>query len=135
MALFKLSKAFSSTTDTFNKKVVGQICSEAEFIRIIENERARAERNNHYVSLILLDTAAFGVEKGAIGQSMQRITRRIRKVDKIGWYNSRRVGIILPYTAHEGARNLAVHICDSLETTYSASVCSINTYPSDPNVV
>jgi hypothetical protein len=131
MSLFKRRKAFSSTTETFNKKAVGQICSKEEFIRIIANERARAERNDHCFSLILFDTAAIGLNPGTIGPFTQKIRHRIRQVDQIGWYDRQRIGLILPYTSNVGACQLAAHICSDVEMSYSPSICHVNTYPLD----
>ena len=131
MLFFKRRKAFSSTTDTIKKKVVGQICSEAEFTIIIENERARAERNDHCFSLILFDTAAIGLKPGTIGSFAQKIRNRIRQVDQIGWYDNRRIGLILPYTSNVGACQLAAYICSDVEMSYSPSICHVNTYPID----
>ena len=131
MPLFKRRKAFSSTTDTIKKKTVGQLRSEEEFIRIIENERARAERNDHCFSLILFDTVAIGLKPGTVRQFVQRITHRIRQVDQIGWYDNQRIGLILPYTSNVGACQLAAHICSDIEMSYSPDICLVNTYPLD----
>ena len=131
MPFFKRRKAVSSTTDTIKKKAVGPICSEAEFIRIIENERARAERNDHCFSLILFDTAAIGLKSSTIGPFAQKIRHRIRQVDQIGWYDNRRIGLILPYTSNVGACQLAAYICSDVEMSYSPSICHVNTYPFD----
>jgi hypothetical protein len=128
MPLFKRRKALSYTTDN-KKKDVGKICSEKEFFRILENERARTERNNHCFSLILFDTAAIDLKPGTIGQFVQRITRRIRQVDQIGWYDDRRIGVVLPYTSNVGAFQLAAHICSEIEISYSPNVCHVHTYP------
>ena len=131
MPFFKRRKAVSSTTDTIKKKAVGPICSEAEFIRIIENERARAERNDHCFSLILFVTAAIGLKSNNIGPFAQKIRHRIRQVDQIGWYDNRRIGLILPYTSNVGACQLAAYICSDVEMSYSPSICHVNTYPLD----
>ena len=131
MSLFKRRKAFSSTTDTFNKKAVGQICSKEDFIRIIEHERARAERNDHCFSLILFDTVAIGLQVGTIGRFVQKLTQRIRQVDQIGWYDHQRIGLILPYTSNVGACKLAAHICSDIEMSCSPNICHVNTYPLD----
>ncbi len=131
MPFSKRRKAFGSRTDTTKKKTIGQLCSKEEFLRFIENERARAERNDHCFSLILLDTTAIGLKPNAIGQFVQRLTRRIRQIDQIGWYDSQRIGLILPYTSNAGACQLAAHICSDVKMSYSPSICHVNTYPLD----
>ena len=117
--------------DTAKDKASGQICSKEEFIRIIENERARAERNDHCFSLILFDTSAIGLKPRAIGPFAQKIRHRIRQVDQIGWYDNQRIGLILPYTSNVGACQLAAYICSDVEMSFSPSVCHVNTYPID----
>ena len=131
MSLFKRRNAFISTTDKFNYKAVGQICSKEEFIRIIEHERARAERNDHCFSLILFDTVAIGLKAGTIGSFAKKIRHRIRQVDQIGWYDNQRIGLILPYTSNVGACQLAAYICSDVEMSYPPSFCHVNTYPLD----
>lgn len=131
MSFFKRRKALSSATDKTNNKVREQICSEKELIRIIENERARAERNDHCFSLILFDTAAIGLKPGTIGPFAQKIRHRIRQVDQIGWYDKQRIGLVLPYTSNVGACQLAAYICSDVEMSYSPSICHVNTYPLD----
>jgi len=130
MPFFKRRKAVSSATDTTKNKA-SKICSEEEFIRIIENERARAERNDHCFSLILFDTAAIGLKPGTIGPFAQKIRHRIRQVDQIGWYDNQRIGLVLPYTSNVGACQLAAYICSDVEMSYSPSICHVNTYPLD----
>jgi hypothetical protein len=131
MPFFKRRKTFGSRTDTIKKKAFGQICSEEEFTKIIENERARAERNDHSFSLILFDTAAIGLKPGTIEQFIHRISCRIRQVDQIGWYDDQRIGLILPYTSNVGACQLVAHICNDIEKSYSPDICHVTTYPLD----
>ena len=131
MHLLNFRKGFNSISDTLKIKSAGQMCSKEKFVKIIENERARAERNDHCFSLILFDTAAIGLKPGTIGPFAQKIRHRIRQVDQIGWYDNRRIGLILPYTSNVGACQLAAYICSDVEMSYSRSICHVNTYPFD----
>ena len=131
MPSLKLIKGFNSITETLKKKPADQICSEKEFVKIIENERARADRNNLFFSLILFDIASIDAEKVSIGRLIESITRRIRKVDNVGWYDNRHIGVILPYTSNDGACQLATDIYSETEMSCSPNVCHVNTYPAD----
>ena len=131
MHLLNIRKGFNSITETLKIKSAGQICSKEEFVKIIENERARADRNNHYFSLILFDIASIGIEKVAIERLIESISRRIRKIDNVGWYDNQHIGVILPYTSDHGARKFAALICYALEVSDATSICNIYTYPSD----
>ena len=131
MPLLKLKNSFNSITDTLKKKTAYQISSVEEFVQNIENERARADRNNLYFSLILFDIASIDAEKVAVGRVIEHISRRIRKVDSVGWYDNQHVGVILPYTSNDGACEFAAHIRCSLEALDTTNICHVYTYPSD----
>ena len=115
----------------FMNALADRVCSEDKFVKLIENERARVDRNHLYFSLILFDIASIGAGKVAIGRLIESITRRIRKVDNVGWYDNQHIGVILPYTSNDGACEFAAHICYSLAAPYATSICNVYTYPSD----
>ena len=46
---------------------------------------------------------------------MQKIISRMRKIDEIGWYDPRRIGIILPYTSERGAQRFAENLCQLMD--------------------
>jgi len=102
------------------------VCSREEFHRALEIERSRADRNERGFSLLLL-------EGGSVSRPahdlIQALARRIRQIDKIGWFDNQRIGVILPYTSSTGACKLA----DDIQRTMSPSrpTCRIYTYPGD----
>ena len=113
------------------KKEDSGILSVADFRQIIEHERERANRNQHQFSLVLIDSETFNTDNSITRQIIKIITRRVRNVDELGWYDEKRVGIILPYTSTEGAARLIENLFDSLDTEIPIPVCDIFTYPSN----
>lgn len=105
-----------------------KIFPEAEFRAILEQERARADRNDHQFSLVVFDIIQPTGKKVGTRRMMQKISGRIRSIDKIGWYDNQRIGIILPYTSGEGATKLAETICDLFGTSTRNPECAVYTY-------
>jgi hypothetical protein len=117
-----------------NKKL-GNIASRNKFYKIIERERERVNRNSHNVSMVLFDLALFKgnskEKKNLIGQ----INNNIRSIDEIGWYDKNRVGVILPYTSSNGAREFSARICRSLNLIMPDAFCYVFTYPKENGFV
>lgn len=127
MQLFRSRKNNKIPADSFKPKINGKLYSEEEFRRIIERERARADRTDHQFSLIVLD---FGFTNGNNnnGILLQKIIARMRKIDEIGWYGNRRIGIILPYTSERGAQKFAESLCNLADPSTAQCIFNVYTY-------
>ena len=130
MSFFDRLKYFSSSSKKKLKKEENGILSVAEFRRHVEHERERADRNQHQFSLVLCDSEAFDTDNSITQRIIRIISHRVRNVDELGWYDEKRIGIILPYTSAEGASKLIENIFDSLDAEIPRPVCDIFTYPS-----
>jgi GGDEF domain-containing protein len=128
MPLFQLRRHNKFLANLSQKIAGSKIYSEIEFRNIIEQERARADRNDHQFSLVVLDTNQPSEKKIGIRRLIQKISGRIRSIDKIGWYDNQRIGIILPYTSGEGATKLAETICELFGTSTPKPECVVYTY-------
>ena len=131
MQWFRPKKNKQDPTDSIKTKLAGEFYSEEEFRRIIDRERARADRTDHQFSLILLDFGFNNRNHNSNGRLLQKISSRIRKIDEIGWYDPRRIGIILPYTSEQGAQRFAESLCELMEP--STTECTFNVYTYDIN--
>ncbi len=116
-------------SNKFKKKENG-ILPEVAFRRLVEHERERADRNQHQFSLVLFNSETFDTDNSITRHIIGIIARRVRNVDELGWYDEKRLGIILPYTSTEGATRLIENLFDSLDTEIPKPVCDIFTYPS-----
>ena len=122
MQWFRFNKNNNTLADALRTKLAGEIYSEEDFRRIIDRERARADRTDHQFSLIVLD---FGFDNGnhhRNGRLLEKVYSRIRRIDEMGWYDSRRIGIILPYTSERGAQKFAESLCELMDP--AAADCS-----------
>ena len=129
MPLFKRRNNNKSLADSLKKKTTGKIHYEQEFHSIIEKERARADRTDHQFSLIVLDLGSPDGNHHTTEHILQKIFRRVRRIDEIGWYDQNRIGIILPYTSAQGAQKFA----ESLNNSFSLpkEECRLNVYTYD----
>lgn len=107
------------------------IYSERELFEIIERERERANRHDHHFSLIVLDLDVPSTDYGTTRNFLDKITKRVRVIDEIGWYGPKRIGIVLPYTDADGAQEFSDSLDDLFESSTPVSICTIYTYPSD----
>lgn len=90
------------------------IHSEAFFRDILKHERAVAERNCHYVTVL-----AFYSTEQRIGFKNARIlggifADRLRATDLIGWLDANTIGVILPHTRVKDGALIAEHVCRRL---------------------
>jgi hypothetical protein len=107
------------------------IYSEKMFFEVIERERERANRNDHHFSLIVLDLDLSSTDYDTTRFFLEKIIRRVRVIDEIGWYGPKRIGIILPYTDADGAQEFSDSLDNLFDSSMPVSICTIDTYPSD----
>jgi len=105
------------------------INSRRDFFKIIGRERERANRNNHQVSLIVFNLESFPDNSSQRKLLIRNIIREKREIDELGWYNKHSVGVILPYTSSNGARQFSVRLSRSLNFIMPDSFCYLFTYP------
>jgi hypothetical protein len=55
----------------------------------------------------------------------------MRRIDEIGWYRQRQIGIILPYTNFQGAGRFVESLNNLIGFTMPIVNCTIFTYPDD----
>jgi hypothetical protein len=130
MSFFDHLKDFNLSNKKKLNKVENGILPVLEFRRLVEHERERADRNQHQFSLVLFALEAFQTDDSITRHIIGTISRRVRNVDALGWYDEKRLGIILPYTSTEGATRLIENLLDALDTEIPKPVCDIFTYPS-----
>jgi lipopolysaccharide/colanic/teichoic acid biosynthesis glycosyltransferase len=102
---------------------VDGVRSRDEFRELLAREQAGSDRNSHEFSLLV-----FGEKNdvAAVRDLVHVLSRRIRQIDAIGWLDKRHIGVLLPYTALNGARILAQDLRRALTSQPS---CTIYTYP------
>ena len=129
MRLSKLKNKLSWPINVLKYKSLSGVKSKKDFYKIIEHERERANRNNHKVSLVIFNLESFPDDGKERKQLIKNITKEKRRIDKLGWYNKHKVGVILPYTSSHGARKFSVRLSRTLNFIMPDSFCYLFTYP------
>ncbi len=102
-----------------------------DFYEVLERERARADRSNQRLSLLVFELGLPDIEGDIVRHLVSVLVSRLRISDEIGWFDRQCIGIILPYTSAEGAWKLAEEVCQGFNGNGRAlsSFCSVYTYP------
>jgi hypothetical protein len=129
MRLSRTIHKLSWPINALKYKGIKGIHSRKEFYKIIEQERERANRNNHQVSLVIFNLESFPDNGKESKQLIRNIIKEKRKIDELGWYKKHRVGVILPYTTSYGARKFSVRLSRTLNFIMPDSFCYLFTYP------
>ena len=96
---------------------------------ILLRERARADRNGHEFSIIVLDIDCGNYSQKQIDNLFQVLKCRLRSIDEIGWFSENQIGIVLMYTVEENAAKLAADITALIDADMM-QFKKILTYPS-----
>lgn len=126
-----LKLKFRHLADVFKNGSEQDIYSELDFFKILERERERANRNNHSFSLIVFDLGFFLISKSGTKKLIKKISHRMRKIDEIGWYSHRQIGILLPYTTSQGAGEFIESLKNLLGNRMQKISCTVYCYPAD----
>jgi len=127
----KFLRSFNSISLFHKEQPLHAIYSTEEFVEILDRERERADRHNHYFSLVVFDMGPNEANRAAARRLVRTISRRVRNIDEVGWYDKWRVGVIMPYTPAEGAWEVADDICQFIGATLPPPACAVYTYPSE----
>jgi len=106
------------------------IHSAGRFRSILERERARSDRNHHEFSVVLFDVGNAEVDSAQLRHLANVLADRVRLTDEAGWFDSRRIGILLPHTSSDGAWRLADDVCQAVAVKAAPLECTVYTYPS-----
>src|SRR4051812_33393823 len=106
-----------------------RLLSTRQFQRLLARERARSDRSGDRFSLLVF--APQHETDGPHLQLVKALRRRLRSTDEAGWFNQRRIGVVLPGTPPRGAWKLVDDIARHW-TDGAAPLCQVFSYPSDP---
>lgn len=104
------------------------VLSVPTFLNAIYKERARTDRTGESFSLVLFETARGWGDRSAY-RVRSAVERRRRASDLVGWFDSRHLGVLLPATPLEGAREFAVDIVETLQASGKHARHSVFSYP------
>jgi lipopolysaccharide/colanic/teichoic acid biosynthesis glycosyltransferase len=113
------------------RSLAGVICSPREFREIIHRECVRAVRYHSRFSLAIFEVGTRDENSVLIRRFVRTIHRRFRDTDEIGWYRKGQIGVLMPFTPSEGARQLAEHVSELISSLTLPPPFTIYSYPSD----
>jgi PleD family two-component response regulator len=112
-----------------NSRRANNICSDKTFHQMLKIERSRTHRNGHEFTLIVFDIKALQVDHNTRDRVIETINNQARIIDQVGWYDWKRIGVILPYTSAEGAKEFSKKIIDSINFVHKETTYTMVTYP------
>lgn len=121
-------------TDTELMETSQKLYSIDEFNLIIMRERFRSDRNNQKFSLVTFDIGS-NKDTSLISHLFEIITSRVRISDEIGWFDERRIAILLPDTELKDAQRIAHSLCKNSKVSaptpgWCVPACTVYMYPS-----
>ncbi len=117
-----------ANTSTLRQKKYNAIYSKEKFQLVLDQERARADRNGNPFSLIVLTLET--EREHDVHRLIQTLKNRIRLIDHLGWISPGHIGVILPDTPHEGTTEFIKDIENRLASENRFYSYEIYTYPS-----
>jgi PleD family two-component response regulator len=102
-----------------------------KFIELIELERDRVHRDNQQFSLIIINVNENDNRISETIKLVDKISKRVRRIDQIGWYDKNHLGVLLPHTSKAGAQIIANDICQNPDGSNSAIVFRTSSYPDE----
>jgi lipopolysaccharide/colanic/teichoic acid biosynthesis glycosyltransferase len=108
------------------KQITKGALSCEDFSLALERERARADRSEQFFSVLVLQGNVLNSTE-ATDHLIRRIGTGIRMIDEIGWFDERRIGLLLPFTTSSGARTVMDRIRRMVKP--SSLIFKIYSYP------
>lgn len=105
--------------------------SAEEFQRVINRERACADRSGECFSVVVFETLTQHNSSVDVATLAQVIHRRVRLTDAVGWFAHDRLGVLLHGANASSASKVAEDIRHSASPKISPGQYTILTYPSD----
>ena len=121
----------SRFTDFFERLAlqgsVLEISSREEFHSMLIREKARADRNGHGFSLITVEVP----KQKDVSSLVNRLQKKIRTADEIGWFDHKTLGVLLYSTTAVGAWQFIDKNRKKTGDIFSMLKCSVYSYPKE----
>jgi GGDEF domain-containing protein len=118
-----------STGQAITKSPIKTVYGRKEFIDLIELERDRVHRDDQQFSLILISVDGNENRNDHLIELVHKITKRVRRIDQIGWYDNTHIGVLLPNTTSKGAQIIAKEICRNQDGSNNPIFFKTLSYP------
>lgn len=115
------------------KYLTKDIHEREKFHELIELERNRVHRDERQFSLVLISVNRSKNENADLIKLVQKASKRVRRIDQIGWFDNNHLGVLLPNTTLGGAQIIAQEICNSQNGSKSTIPFETLSYPDNKN--
>ncbi len=105
------------------------VLERAEFQRLLQRERLRADRNGETFSLIIMAPRNRLHSEELFPKLIRVLHSRLRATDDVGQIEADRIGVLLPDTPSAGAWTVVDHIVHLLPKDVLSPICEVYTYP------
>lgn len=100
------------------------------FLHLIDQERARVNRNGSQFTLVLLQLSNGSVRNREVHTDvLNTIMERIRTIDRLGYYDDDHIGLLLPQTGRDGATRIIDDLWCNEKVTANISSYRLYCYP------
>ena len=130
MTFSNLSFLFRRMNRRSESRLKHRLLSVRQFQRLLARERARSDRSGDRFSLLVFSPQSTTDAPTLQLELIRSLCRRLRLTDEAGWFDRRRIGVVLPATPPRGAWKLADDVCGQWDAE-SKPDCKVYCYPSD----
>lgn len=96
-----------STKDKERRSTQSGIYDVEVFSALIRHERSRADRSGKSFSLVVFPMGDRASSHSSVRKTCKKLRGTMRTIDEIGWVDETSIGVLLPSTPCEGARQFA----------------------------
>lgn len=130
MTLTKIWNYLCSVPLDRNSRPLPGVNSAEAFHAILEQERLRAERYEHALTLVIFHLDNPLLSQGGAVRLTRVLAQRKRSTDELGWFNDRSIAVILPNTSADRARYFADDVSRKIANLHGDSIYTIHEYRS-----
>jgi len=106
------------------------VMKQSAFLHLIDQERARVNRNGSHFTLVLLQLSnGFARNRDVQTDVFNTIMERIRTIDQLGVYDDDHIGLLLPQTSRDGASRIIDDLWCNKIVTANISSYRLYCYP------
>jgi lipopolysaccharide/colanic/teichoic acid biosynthesis glycosyltransferase len=131
MSIARLIGAVQKLTGLTQDPVLDTLCPPEQLRRILERERARADRTGEPLSLVAFTARTPEPDRTTPTLVARALRGRLRATDDVGWLDDHQIGVVLPTTPAAGAWKVADDVCLEFPKDVPPPVCTVYTYPLD----
>lgn len=99
------------------------------FLKTIERERARCDRNGQTFSVLSYEMIDESGTEQAGEDFCAFLVKRTRAMDTLGWFDERHLAVLLPETPPTGAQVVALAVAEAFAFSPAFPQCRIFSYP------